>query len=69
MNKPTKKRNNYNEDILNALHAKYGYSIDYIRKSLRKDRQGLMPDTLIKEYKQLEAAAKKTIEEKAKNLN
>ena len=69
MDKPTKKRNNYNEDILNALNAKYGYSIDYIRKSLRKDRQGLMPDTLIKEYKQLEAAAKKTIEEKAKNLN
>jgi hypothetical protein len=69
MNKRTKKRNNYNEDILNALCVKYGYSIDYIRKSLRGDREGLMPDTLKKEYKSLEAAAKKTIIEKANELN
>ena len=69
MHKPTKKRINYNEDILNALHAKYGYSIDYIRKSLRGDREGIMPDTLTKEYKQLDAAAKKTIQQKANELH
>lgn len=69
MNKPTKKRINFNEDILNILKKRYGYSLDYIRKSLRGDRVGIMPDTLIKEYKNLENAAKKAIQEKAENLN
>ena len=76
MSKPTKKRNNYNEEILNALNSKYGYSIDYIRKALRRDREGVMPDTLIKEYKILEVehrkikeAAKQKLQEKANNLN
>ena len=76
MSKPTKKRNNYNEDILRALNERWGYSIDYIRKSLRGDRVGVMPDTLIKEYKKLVIAskkiqetAKKALQEKANNLN
>ncbi len=75
MSKPTKKRNNYNEDILTALHNKYGYSVDYIRKSLRKDREGIMPDILIKEYNKLlkadeiiKAAAKKELQEKTNNI-
>lgn len=49
MDKRTKKRNKYNEDILVNIHSKYGYSIDYIRKSLRGDRVGEMPDIIIKE--------------------
>ena len=76
MSKPTKKRNNYNEDILIALNERWGYSIDYIRKSLRGDRVGVMPDTLIKEYKKLVIAskkiqetAKKALQEKVNNLN
>lgn len=62
--KPTKKRTNYNEDILNALMKKYGYSVDYIRKSLRGDRTGIMPDQIKKDYSQMEIAAKKTIQSK-----
>jgi hypothetical protein len=76
MCKPTKKRINYNEDILIALNTKYGYSIDYLRKSIRGDRAGIMPDKLTKEYKALVAedkilkeAAKKQLQEKANNLN
>ncbi len=76
MCKPTKKRINYNEDILSALNIKYGYSIDYIRKSIRGDRKGVMPDQLTKEYKKLVAEdkvlkeeAKKQLQEKANNLN
>ena len=68
MDKPTKKRNNYNEDILNVLADKYGYSIDYIRKSLRGDRVGEMPDILKKEYKAMDVEAKKSIKEKSKSL-
>lgn len=63
-NKPTKKRNNYNEDILNSLAKKYGYSVDYIRKCLRNDRKGIMPDNVKKDYKDLDTAAKKTVESK-----
>ena len=68
MNKPTKKRNNYNEDILIALNEKYGYSIDYIRKSLRGDRKGEMPDILKKEYNLLDREAKKAIQN-SKTIN
>lgn len=66
MRKPTTKRMNFNKDILNKLKSKYGYSIDYIRKCLRKDREGIMPDKLIKEYKRLENASKIAIENAAK---
>ena len=76
MSKPTKKRMNCNETILDILKERYGYSIDYIRKSLRGDRVGTMPDKLIKEYKALERAdkiikedAKKALETKAEQLN
>ena len=68
MNKPTKKRNNYNEDILNNIKERLGYSLDYIRKSLRGDRVGEMPDIIKKEYKALEAEAKKAIKEKSQSL-
>lgn len=70
------KRNNYNTGILIALNKKHGYSIDYIRKSLRNDRTGIIPDVLKKEYKALENEAKELeketqakLEEKANNLN
>lgn len=76
MSESTKKRINYNEDVLNLLKERYGYSLDYIRKSLRGDRVGIMPDTLIKEYRKLvkedkilKDAVKKQLQEKAKGLN
>lgn len=76
MSKPTKKRINFNEDILNILKERYGYSLDYIRKSLRGDRVGIMPDTLKKEYKKLliadkeiKSQAKQELLKKAANLN
>jgi len=75
MDKSITKRKNYNADILNVLREKFGYSVDYIRKALRGDRVGEMPDTLKQEYRILEKEAielekeKKTIlKEKANNL-
>lgn len=62
--KPTKKRNNYNEEILNELAIKYAYSVDYIRKCLRDDRTGVMPDIIKKEYKEADQAVKKAIQSK-----
>jgi hypothetical protein len=69
MSKLTTKRTMFNTDILYLLKERYDYSLDYIRKSLRGDRVGTMPDILIKEYKQLESAAKKAMQEKVNNLN
>lgn len=68
MSKPTKKRINYNTDILIELKNRYGYSLDFIRKALRGDRVGEMPDTLKKEYKTLENAVQSAIQKTAKSL-
>ncbi|MCT4698487.1 hypothetical protein [Tenacibaculum haliotis] len=69
MNESTKKRIKFNEEILDVLKNRYGYSLDYIRKSLRGDRVGIMPDKLIKEYKEIENATKKAFQQKVKDLN
>lgn len=76
MRKTTQKRQKYNEDILLVLHNKFGYSIDFIRKCLRGDRVGLMPDAIKKEYKLLENEAEKLqqdvqnkLQEKANQIN
>ena len=76
MSKPTKKRINFNPNVLDILVGRYDYSKSYIKASVRGDRTGVMPDILIKEYKKLEleaeklnADAVKTLQEKAENLN
>lgn len=76
MDKTKQKRKNYNTGILIVLSEKFGYSEDYIRKSLRGDRTGIMPDKIKKEYKILEKEAKdldkesqRKLQEKANNLN
>lgn len=67
MSKPTKTKQNYNEEILKTLETKWGYSFDYMRKCLRGDRTGVMPDEIVKEYKRLESISKKAIN-KAANI-
>lgn len=66
MGKHTKKRTFYNEEILNQLEDMYGYTRDYIQKSLRDDRTGIMPDKIKKSYKELENAAKQAIQNAVK---
>lgn len=65
-NKPTNKNQNYNEEILKTLNGLYGYTPDYIKKCLRGDRTGIMPDKLVSEYKRLDKVAKKAIQEAVK---
>lgn len=64
MNKSNKKRTYYNEEALEAIEKKYGYSIDYIRKCIRGDRTGLMADAIKKDYDEFIAACKAAIEKK-----
>lgn len=67
MSKSNKKINNYNTDVLKALEDMYGYSTDYIRKSLRGDRTGVMPDNIKASYKKLDKASKIGIQNAVKN--
>ncbi|MCC4211386.1 hypothetical protein [Leeuwenhoekiella parthenopeia] len=67
MSKSTKKSQSYNEDILIALEKKYGVGKTFIRACIRGDRDGLLPDTISKEYKKADNAAKKAIEDKITN--
>ena len=60
-----KKKVYYNTEILRQLEKKYGFTVDYVRKCLRGDRKGVMPDTVAKEYKSLENASKEAIKIKA----
>lgn len=62
------KKPKYNESALNILSKKYGFSIDYIRKCVRKDRIGIMPDKIVKEYTRLDEAAQKAIVQTAKEV-
>jgi hypothetical protein len=62
MDKPTKKSNSYNSDVIKALVKKYGYTERYIRMCLSGDREGIMADNVKKDYKSLKTQIKKTIE-------
>lgn len=53
MCKRTKKRFIFNMDVLDIIKNETGYTIDYIRKSIRGDRVGTMPDKVIKRYNEL----------------
>lgn len=64
----TKKKNFYNQDILIELKNKYGYELDYIRKSIRGDRNGYMSEEIRKEYYKLLNESQKTITIKARKL-
>lgn len=62
MTKSIKKKPSYNLEALDVLQKRFGFSKDYIRKSLRGDRKGIIPDKLKEEYnrisKKLEGAVK-----------
>ena len=58
----------YNQDILIVIKERYGFSLDYIRKSLRGDRIGLLPEKILKEYDDLEYESIKAIHEAVKLL-
>ncbi|QFG53675.1 hypothetical protein [Chryseobacterium sp.] len=68
MNKGTKKAeyNQHNVDAITALVEKFGLSAYYIRQSVNGNRNGVVPDKIRKEYKeickQLDDAKTKAVE-------
>jgi len=68
MSKLTKKKNNYNEEILLELEKKYGFKRNYIQKAIRGERTGTIPLKIQEEYKALEKASKNVIVKKINEL-
>jgi hypothetical protein len=61
MDKRTKKKASYNQDVLQILKDRYGFGFDYIRKSIKGDRVGRFPEQIKKEYFILDKESKKAI--------
>lgn len=68
MDKNNKTKPSYNQDALKIIKERHGYSYDYIRKSIRGDRIGIICDMLKAEYNKLNNEAKKAIEDRANKL-
>lgn len=62
MDKNEKSKPSYNQDIIKIIQARYGYSQDYIRKSIRGDRTGIICIMIKDEYIKLHNEALKAIE-------
>jgi hypothetical protein len=68
MDKNRKSKPSYNQDVLKIIKNRYGYSYDYIRKSIRGDRVGLTSDMLKAEYNKLNKESIKAIENQVNKL-
>ena len=68
MDKNKKTKPSYNQDVLKIIKERHGYSYDYIRKSIRGDRVGIICDMLKAEYQKLNNESKKAIENKLNKL-
>ncbi|WP_133712636.1 hypothetical protein [Myroides indicus] len=51
MNKPTKKRMNYNTVVVNRLTEKYGVTRRFVIMSLSGDRESEVSDAIAKDYR------------------
>ena len=68
MSKNIKSKPSYNQDVLKIIKEKHGYSYDYIRKSIRGDRVGIICDLIKTEYKRLDNEYKIVRESQANRL-
>ena len=68
MDKNIKTKPSYNQDVLKIMKARHGYSFDYIRKSIRGDRVGIICDMLKAEYHKLNNESKKAIANQVNKL-
>lgn len=68
MNKRTKKRLNYNTQAVNATAKFFDYTDRYVRKCIRGDAKGIMPDMVTKKYKEICRSIEKSIETKINQL-
>lgn len=68
MDKNIKTKPSYNQDVLKIIKERHGYSYDYIRKSIRGDRVGIICDIIKSEYNRLNNEYKKVLENQVNRL-
>lgn len=68
MSKNRKKNINYNTVAVDGLVKKFGFSRDYVLKSIRGDRTGVIPTRIQDEYNQLERTSNVAIQNKLNEL-
>ncbi|KVV14826.1 hypothetical protein [Flavobacterium sp. TAB 87] len=61
MDKPTKKKNIYNTDIVDRLKEKYGVSKRFITMSLNNDRTSETSEAIKGDYRKMTLAVDKTL--------
>lgn len=66
MNKSKEKKQKLNATLINSIADKYGVTPNYVRMSVRGERNGVIPIKLQEEYKSLNRDVKKIINE---NMN
>ncbi|TDO77807.1 hypothetical protein EV143_10339 [Flavobacterium chryseum] len=69
MDKNIKTKPSYNQDVLKIIKERHGYSYDYIRKSIRGDRVGIICDVIKAEYIRLTNEYKKVLEIQVSKLD
>ena len=63
MNKPTKKRESYNTEILNAIAEEYCVTTQFVRQCIRKEKHSATADTIRNKYNELNSPSKKALQE------
>ncbi|UGU15179.1 hypothetical protein LS482_16020 [Sinomicrobium kalidii] len=58
-----KKRNTYNQEAINALSEKHGFTTRFIRQCISGERNSLTADHIHQEYRSLTAPTNKRIEQ------
>lgn len=61
MDKPTKKRNSYNTEIINALSDEFVVTKRFVRMAVSGEKQSLTAETIKKKYYEMANPSKKAI--------
>ncbi|AZI56668.1 hypothetical protein EIB75_10815 [Epilithonimonas vandammei] len=62
MDKPTKKRNSYNTEIIKVLSEEFVVTERFVRMCVSGDKQSLTAETIKKKYNELANPSQKAIE-------
>lgn len=68
MNKPTKKRQTYNVEVINALTEEFEVSSQFVRQCIRKEKHSLTADNIRKKYNEMAGASLNAIKNFKNNL-
>lgn len=68
MNKTKQKRANYNTQAVNKTAEYFDYTPRYVRMCVRADVSGIMPDAVVKKYREFVKRIEQAIEIKPEEL-